>query len=1142
MPPSNEDNCKSAIFVDKSMEKHCSTLSDQYFRELNKLTSIDNWPQQKSSKSLVEGLNLEASHKKGVGDRRDGDKINKRSTNGHGLVFHHRQGSGDLYTKLHHSDFEDNLSWEDYSRRNSYKSSSTSGEPQRFVVKGYGSWGDIDGKTSSPTLIYNENSTCPTKPQVGKLSSVPAEYKNFPSTILEGIPPSPPPGSSSRAGGGGVLGLKEWYKNRTLVSKATSQEEAPTKPKYLRKLVLSSWKHNGSGANGIFNMLRKRPLQSSPVMALKGLIIIHKLLQQGSPSCQTSCFNKRSILSDIGTTFRSPVGSAGIEASREAYNPVVSSYASVLVEKVSFHKIFPNYESNYSIGLGISANQPSSSGKVSPEMEKGNALTYLQKILDMVFVALEKGFALLQNKSDEVELTIREKTSGARILPLGSVHETSHVAKIGFSNPIELAVSMLIPMLKEADLLYEICSFLISSQSSLQQENHSRNGGIAHQVAKFRDQHKMLRKYFELAKSEVSITCKVTPPNLPLYLPFSFQIVFPRNDIALRSSHENSLERDINTTRCKLKLQPMASLDVLAQSEVGKPQPIPPERQKRLEDAQAQDLDDSWVNSIVGKVIQHRSQDMDGPVVGGVGAAAAAALHRFAAGQTEVRRAPTPLIGVKNIRLEPPPCKWGYNSLRESRAHFRPERPQHTRGVGRKWSSFDDQAFLHQKLDGNRWSPIPKQNSPKFYYPKALVPSNGVGGMPRTHTLESSSPLLQGLKVGSSQNSKVVSPLVRSPTHVVALDLNVCPAHCPVLPSKPEIQEGEDYLMDLPEFSKYSTSVVNVGKVDLERPNTRPMTKLDTLPKHQSTIKILDKQVNTTEQHFLQGVPPASWRLEGSMSDATAWSEHAYRDACIAQPGKEGACNLKETPKDTPLASDWEIPASEIKLGTKIGQGAFGDVLGGTWQGTEVAVKRLQNNFNGASYLQAIEEIRHEVAVIMRLRHPNIILFMVVRWATEAARGMNYLHTRNPPVVHRDLKSVNLLVDGDWHIKVSDFGLAMTKQSSYAYTQVGTWGWMAPEVLESSPYNEKADVYSFGIVLWELITREEPFKGYHPMQIMRAIDRGERPPIPLSCPQLYKQLIVDCWHANPKCRPEFLGILGQLADISNSLNNLIVHY
>ena len=218
----------------------------------------------------------------------------------------------------------------------------------------------------------------------------------------------------------------------------------------------------------------------------------------------------------------------------------------------------------------------------------------------------------------------------------------------------------------------------------------------------------------------------------------------------------------------------------------------------------------------------------------------------------------------------------------------------------------------------------------------------------------------------------------------------------------------------------------------------------------------------------------------------------------------------------------------------------------------------------------SMRDFKHEARLLCKLRHTNIIEFIgacatsseflivmeicrngslrqvlrdesrslsgkqVVRWSIEAARGMLYLHSRSPPVVHRDLKSVNLLIDSDNVLKVSDFGLARCKTSSYAYTQVGTWGWMAPEILENSPYTERADVYSFGVVMWELLTRDEPWKHMHPMQIMRAIDRGQRPVLTsdvmrfIDIGEDYNELLQQCWRSDPRERPAFDEIVARL--------------
>jgi serine/threonine protein kinase len=148
---------------------------------------------------------------------------------------------------------------------------------------------------------------------------------------------------------------------------------------------------------------------------------------------------------------------------------------------------------------------------------------------------------------------------------------------------------------------------------------------------------------------------------------------------------------------------------------------------------------------------------------------------------------------------------------------------------------------------------------------------------------------------------------------------------------------------------------------------------------------------------------------------------------------------------------------------------------------------------------------------------------LVKRVASGAARGMAYLHHGNPPVLHRDLKSANLLLDEAYTVKVCDFGLSRLKAQARSMTgNCGTVQWMAPEVLANMDYDEKADVFSYGIILWELLSRECPYEGMTAIQCALAVlNRDKRPDIPKWCPPAFHALIKACVKKDPSERPDF---------------------
>ncbi|PSR89313.1 Serine/threonine-protein kinase [Actinidia chinensis var. chinensis] len=262
--------------------------------------------------------------------------------------------------------------------------------------------------------------------------------------------------------------------------------------------------------------------------------------------------------------------------------------------------------------------------------------------------------------------------------------------------------------------------------------------------------------------------------------------------------------------------------------------------------------------------------------------------------------------------------------------------------------------------------------------------------------------------------------------------------------------------------------------------------------------------------------------------------------------------------------SDWETPWEDLQIGERIGIGSYGEVYRADLNGTEVAVKKfMDQDISG----DALAQFKSEVEIMLRLRHPNVVLFMGavthppnlsilteylprgslykllhrpnnqlndkrrVRMALDVARGMNYLHTSHPTIVHRDLKTPNLLVDKNWVVKVCDFGLSRMQHHTFLSSKsiAGTPEWMAPEVLRNEPSNEKSDVYSFGVILWELATLRVPWTGMNSMQVVGAVGFQNRHlEITEEIDPTAAQIIMDCWHPYPQLRPSFGQLISQL--------------
>ncbi|CAN6482864.1 unnamed protein product [Victoria cruziana] len=264
---------------------------------------------------------------------------------------------------------------------------------------------------------------------------------------------------------------------------------------------------------------------------------------------------------------------------------------------------------------------------------------------------------------------------------------------------------------------------------------------------------------------------------------------------------------------------------------------------------------------------------------------------------------------------------------------------------------------------------------------------------------------------------------------------------------------------------------------------------------------------------------------------------------------------------------DWSIDFSELTIGIRVGIGFFGEVFRGIWNGTDVAIKIfLEQDLTAEN----MEDFCNEISLLSRLRHPNVILFLGactkpphlsmvteymemgslyylihmsgqkkklswrrrLKMLRDICRGLMYIHRMK--IVHRDLKSANCLVNKHWTVKICDLGLSrmMVDATMRDSSSAGTPEWMAPELIRNEPFTEKCDIFSFGVIMWELCTLKRPWEGIPAMQVIYTVAqegmRLEVPEGPLG------KLISDCW-AEPDQRPGCEEILSRLVECEYAL-------
>ncbi|KAJ1414181.1 Serine-threonine/tyrosine-protein kinase, catalytic domain [Sesbania bispinosa] len=271
---------------------------------------------------------------------------------------------------------------------------------------------------------------------------------------------------------------------------------------------------------------------------------------------------------------------------------------------------------------------------------------------------------------------------------------------------------------------------------------------------------------------------------------------------------------------------------------------------------------------------------------------------------------------------------------------------------------------------------------------------------------------------------------------------------------------------------------------------------------------------------------------------------------------------------------EYEINPKELDFtnSVEITKGTFCSAL---WRGTEVAVKKLGEDV--ISDEEKVKAFRDELALFQKIRHPNVVQFLgavtqsspmmivteylpkgdlrdflkrkgalkpstAVRFALDIARGVGYLHENKPsPIIHRDLEPSNILRDDSGHLKVADFGvskLLAVKEDRPLTCQDTSCRYVAPEVFKQEEYDTKVDVFSFALILQEMIEGCPPFSAKNEDEVPKVYAAKERPPFRAPAKRYshgLRELIEECWHENPAKRPTFRQIITRLESIYNTI-------
>jgi serine/threonine protein kinase len=281
-------------------------------------------------------------------------------------------------------------------------------------------------------------------------------------------------------------------------------------------------------------------------------------------------------------------------------------------------------------------------------------------------------------------------------------------------------------------------------------------------------------------------------------------------------------------------------------------------------------------------------------------------------------------------------------------------------------------------------------------------------------------------------------------------------------------------------------------------------------------------------------------------------------------------------------AAGWLLHPDEIERGRELGRGTYGTAYEARWRGVHAVVKCVKvRHADREEEAKQVTSFLREIETLSHLRHPHIMPFFgacmrsyeecwlvteflpggdLSRWlhgdggwapkrsveerlkmAVDVAKGMRAMHESQPPIIHRDLKPSNVFIDGKGNARVADMGLARhlrPGEEAYLTGTTGTYQYMAPEVIDGNAYDQTADVYSFGIMLWEIAVQQKPYEDAYleAVQVARAVveDDSFRPSLkklPKHVPSAIGTLCQRCWSSFTEMRPPFSELVETLEAI-----------